>query len=133
MGGHSRIKRLEKGGWHNQLSILVGPVKAKKVLQLKHLPICFPPPMAKKSWIEKEKRKLATVKKYAVIRAELKAKKDYIALSQLPRNASPTRVTNRCASSGRRHGFIRRFNLSRLAFREAALHGLIPGVTKSSW
>lgn len=89
--------------------------------------------MAKKSWIEKEKRKLATVKKYAALRAELKAKKDYVALSQLPRNASPTRVTNRCLSSGRRHGFIRRFKLSRLAFREAALNGLIPGVTKSSW
>jgi small subunit ribosomal protein S14 len=89
--------------------------------------------MAKKSWIEREKRKAATVSKYAAIRAELKAKKDYIGLSQLPRNASPTRMTNRCQTSGRRRAFIRRFKLSRIAFRELATQGLIPGVTKSSW
>jgi len=51
--------------------------------------------MAKTSWIEREKRKAATVQKYAALRAELKAKKDYIGLTQLPRNASPTRMTNR--------------------------------------
>ena len=89
--------------------------------------------MAKKSWIEKEKRKRATVEKYAVLRASLKAAKDYVGLSQLPRNASPTRVTNRCQASGRRRAFIRRFKLSRIAFRELALQGMIPGVTKSSW
>lgn len=89
--------------------------------------------MAKTSWIEKEKRKRATVAKYAAKRAELKAKKDYIGLSQLPRNASPTRLVNRCQASGRRRGFIGRFKLSRIAFRELALNGLIPGVTKSSW
>jgi small subunit ribosomal protein S14 len=89
--------------------------------------------MAKTSWIEREKRKLATVRKYAAVRAELKAKKDYVGLTQLPRNASPTRVTNRCQTSGRRRSFIRRFKLSRIAFRELATQGLIPGVTKSSW
>jgi small subunit ribosomal protein S14 len=89
--------------------------------------------MAKTSWIQREKRKLATVQKYAAIRAELKAKKDYVGLTQLPRNASPTRVTNRCQTSGRRRSFIRRFKLSRIAFRELATQGLIPGVTKSSW
>jgi small subunit ribosomal protein S14 len=89
--------------------------------------------MAKSSWIEREKRKSATVRKYAAIRAELKAKKDYIGLSQLPRNASPSRLTNRCQTSGRRRSFIRRFKLSRIAFRELATQGLIPGVTKSSW
>ena len=89
--------------------------------------------MAKKSWIEREKRKLATVHKYAAIRAELKAKKDYVGLTQLPRNASPTRMTNRCQTSGRRRSFIRRFKLSRIAFRELAVQGMIPGVTKSSW
>ena len=89
--------------------------------------------MAKTSWIEREKRKRATVAKYASLRAELKAKKDYVALSQLPRNASPSRLTNRCQASGRRRGFIGRFKLSRIAFRELALNGLIPGVTKSSW
>lgn len=89
--------------------------------------------MAKTSWIEKEKRKRATVAKYAALRAELKAKKDYVGLSQLPRDASPTRLVNRCQASGRRRGFIGRFKLSRIAFRELALNGLIPGVTKSSW
>jgi small subunit ribosomal protein S14 len=89
--------------------------------------------MAKTSWIERNKRKKATVDKYAALRAELKARKDYVGLSQLPRDASPTRLVNRCQSSGRRRGFIRRFKLSRLAFRELALSGMIPGVTKSSW
>jgi small subunit ribosomal protein S14 len=89
--------------------------------------------MAKKSWIEREKRKLATVQKFAAVRAELKAKKDYIGLQQLPRNASPSRMTNRCQTSGRRRSFIRRFKLSRIAFRELATQGMIPGVTKSSW
>ena len=73
------------------------------------------------------------VAKYAALRAELKAKGDYIGLSLLPRNSSPVRLVNRCQTSGRRHGFIRRFKLSRIAFRELALQGLIPGVTKSSW
>lgn len=89
--------------------------------------------MAKTSWIERNKRKQATVDKYAALRAELKAKKDYVGLTQLPRDASPTRLVNRCKSSGRRRGYIRRFQLSRLAFRELALSGMIPGVTKSSW
>ena len=89
--------------------------------------------MAKKSWLERNKKKIETVKKYAALRAELKAKGDYAGLSKLPRNASPTRVVNRCAMSGRRHGYLRKFNCSRLTFREAALNGLIPGVTKASW
>jgi small subunit ribosomal protein S14 len=89
--------------------------------------------MAKKSWIERNARKQATVDKYAALRAELKAKKDYVGISQLPRDASPVRLVNRCQSSGRRRGYIRRFKLSRLAFRQFALSGLIPGVTKSSW
>ena len=89
--------------------------------------------MAKKSWLERNKKKAATVKKFAALRAELKAKGDYAALSQLPRNASPTRVVNRCLASGRRHGYLRKFGCSRMTFREGALNGLIPGVTKSSW
>jgi small subunit ribosomal protein S14 len=89
--------------------------------------------MAKKSWIERNKRKLKTVEKYAALRAELKAKGDYERLSQLPRDASPTRLVNRCQASGRRRAFIRRFRLSRLAFRELAANGMIPGVTKASW
>jgi small subunit ribosomal protein S14 len=89
--------------------------------------------MAKKSWFERNKRKAATVKKYAALRAELKAKQDYAGMAKLPRDASPTRLVNRCAISGRRHAFIRKFGVSRLTFREAALNGLIPGVTKASW
>jgi small subunit ribosomal protein S14 len=89
--------------------------------------------MAKKAWMERNKRKAGTVKKYAALRAELKAKRDYIGLAKLPRDASPTRLVNRCASSGRRHGYLRKFNVSRLTFREAALNGLIPGVVKASW
>jgi small subunit ribosomal protein S14 len=89
--------------------------------------------MAKKSWMEREKRKRAVVQKYAALRAELKAKGDYAGLAKLPRSASPVRITNRCLISGRRHGYLRKFACSRLVFREAALSGLIPGVTKASW
>lgn len=89
--------------------------------------------MAKTSWLERNKRKQATVKKFAARRSLLKAKKDYVGLSKLPRNASPVRVVNRCAVTGRRHGFIRKFGVSRLTFRELALSGMIPGVTKASW
>ena len=89
--------------------------------------------MAKKSWMERNKKKSETVKKFAAIRAELKAKKDYVGLTKLPKNASPTRVVNRCSFSGRRRGYLRKFGCSRLTFREAALNGLIPGVVKASW
>ena len=89
--------------------------------------------MAKKSWLERNKKKSATVKKFAALRAELKAKGDYAGLSNLPRNASPCRVVNRCSMSGRRHGYLRKFGCSRMTFREGALQGLIPGVTKASW
>lgn len=89
--------------------------------------------MAKKAWLERNKKKSDTVKKYAALRAELKARKDYVGLTKLPKNASPTRVVNRCSMSGRRHGYLRKFACSRLTFREAALNGLIPGVTKASW
>jgi small subunit ribosomal protein S14 len=105
----------------------------KTDLQTPSLPLDSTLLMAKMSWINRNERKRATVKKYAALRAELKAKKDYAGLAQLPRDASPTRVVNRCEVSGRRRGFIRRFKVSRLTFRELASQGLIPGVTKSSW
>ncbi|MBM3876202.1 MAG: 30S ribosomal protein S14 [Verrucomicrobia bacterium] len=89
--------------------------------------------MAKKAWIERNKRKLATVKKYAAVRAELKAKGDYAGLAKLPKDASPIRLTNRCSVTGRRRSFMRKFGVSRLTFRELALNGLLPGVTKASW
>jgi small subunit ribosomal protein S14 len=89
--------------------------------------------MAKKAWLERNKRKTETVKKFAAKRAELKAKRDYAGLAKLPRDASPTRIVNRCSFSGRRRGYLRKFGCSRLTFREAALNGLIPGITKASW
>ena len=89
--------------------------------------------MAKKCWIERNKRKQKTVKKYADVRRKLKDEKDYVGLSMLPRDASPTRVVNRCEVTGRRRAFLRRSQLSRITFREMASAGLIPGVTKSSW
>jgi small subunit ribosomal protein S14 len=76
--------------------------------------------MAKTCWIERNKRKQKTVDKYAKLRAELKAKGDYMGLTLLPRDASPTRLVNRCRVSGRRRAFIRRFEMSRLTFREMA-------------
>ena len=89
--------------------------------------------MAKTSWLEKEKRRVATVAKYAVKRAELKAAGDYIGLSLLPRDASPVRLSNRCMATRRKRAYIGRFKLSRITFRELASNGYIPGVTKSSW
>lgn len=73
------------------------------------------------------------MRKYAALRAELKAKGDYQALAKLPRDASPVRVVNRCEISGRRRGYVRKFACSRLVLREAALDGTIPGVHKASW
>lgn len=89
--------------------------------------------MAKKSWLERNKKRQAVVAKFAARRAELKAKGDYIGLAKLPKNASPVRLVNRCSLSGRRRGFIRKYGVSRLTFREAAMAGLIPGVIKASW
>ncbi len=89
--------------------------------------------MAKKSWIAREKKKRATVAKYAERRAAMKKAGDYEGLQKLPRNASPVRLHNRCPLSGRSRGFIRRFGLARIIFREMAHDGLIPGVRKSSW
>jgi len=89
--------------------------------------------MAKKAWLERNKKKAAVVKKYAELRAKLKKEGNYAALTKLPKNASPVRLVNRCSMSGRRHAFIRKFGCSRLTFRELALSGQIPGVTKASW
>lgn len=89
--------------------------------------------MAKTCWIEREKKKGLVVAKYAALRAELKKKGDYLALSQLPRNASPGRLSRRCNATGRKRAYIGRFQMSRISFRELASNGFIPGVTKSSW
>ncbi|WP_166000214.1 30S ribosomal protein S14 [Bacillus sp. Cs-700] len=89
--------------------------------------------MAKKSKVVKEQKRQETVLKYAELRQDLKAKGDYEALRKLPRDSSPTRLNNRCEVTGRPKGYLRKFKMSRIAFREYAHKGQIPGVKKSSW
>ena len=101
--------------------------------------------MAKLSLIERENKRAKTVEKYAAKRAELKAiiadqsrsdEERYEArlkLQALPRNASPIRQRNRCASTGRPRGTLRKFGLARSKIREIAFRGEIPGLTKASW
>jgi len=89
--------------------------------------------MAKKSMLARDAKRDKMIAKYAAKRAELKAMGDLEGLAKLPRNSSPSRHTNRCAETGRPRGYMRQFGLSRIAFREHASRGEIPGVTKSSW
>lgn len=101
--------------------------------------------MAKKSCIIKNEKRKEVVKRHAQQRANLKevirnpgsSLEDRMeaqrGLQALPRNASPSRVRNRCLISGRTRGFLRRFGMSRIEFRLLALRGDIPGVRKSSW
>ncbi|GBD45082.1 30S ribosomal protein S14 [bacterium HR40] len=101
--------------------------------------------MAKKSAIEKNKRRRQLVEKYAAKRAALKAivmdrARDpeerfeaTLKLAELPRNSAKVRVRNRCMLTGRPRGYYRRFGLSRIALRELASEGKLPGVTKASW
>lgn len=89
--------------------------------------------MAKKSKVVKDKKQQKMVAHYAELRKELKEKGDYAALSRLPKDSSPTRLKNRCELTGRPRGYMRKFNMSRIAFRELAHKGQIPGVKKASW
>jgi small subunit ribosomal protein S14 len=101
--------------------------------------------MAKKSSIEKNNRRMRLSKRYAAKRAALKARaKDLsltaeerftarLRLAEMPRNGSPVRVRLRCALTGRPRGNYRKFGLSRIALRNLASSGQIPGVVKSSW
>lgn len=89
--------------------------------------------MAKKSQIAREAKRRRMVAQYAAKRRRLKDEGKWEALQRIPRNASPVRLRNRCALTGRSRGFIRKFGLSRIKFREMALEGKIPGVRKSSW
>lgn len=101
--------------------------------------------MAKKSKIQHNLTRIRLIEKYAAKRQALKAimkdpdvsDEDFYAaqkkLTKLPRNSSPIRSRNRCNVTGRPRGYIRKFGLSRLTFRELALDGKIPGITKSSW
>ena len=101
--------------------------------------------MAKKSMVERERKRLKTVERYARKRAQLKAviaspqssdeerRAAQVKLQALPRDASPVRLRNRCSISGRPHGYYRKFGLARNKLREAAMKGEIPGLTKASW
>lgn len=101
--------------------------------------------MAKLSSINKNERRKKLVKKYAGTYARLKAKANdksldetermiaRLKLAEVPRNGNPTRVRNRCETTGRPRGYYRKFRLCRIELRDLANKGLIPGVTKSSW
>ncbi|MGH7237666.1 MAG: 30S ribosomal protein S14 [Candidatus Saccharimonadales bacterium] len=89
--------------------------------------------MAKKSIVARDLKRQKMIEKYADKRRELKELGDLEGLAKLPRNSSPTRWKNRCFETGRPHGYMRQFGLSRISFREHASKGEIPGVTKSSW
>ena len=101
--------------------------------------------MAKKSMIAREVKRIKTVAKFSEKRASLKAivndtnassEERYeasIKLQKLPRNSSPSRVVRRCQITGRPHAVYRKFGLSRIKLREAAMRGDIPGLVKSSW
>lgn len=89
--------------------------------------------MAKKSIIARQKKRERMVAKYAELRKTLKEEGRYDELDKLPRNASPVRLKNRCQLTGRPRGYVRKFGISRVALRELASYGKIPGVTKSSW
>lgn len=89
--------------------------------------------MSRKSIVARQAKRERMVAKFAEKRAALKAAGDYAALDQLPKNASPVRLKNRCQLTGRPKGYMRYFGISRLMFRDMALNGLIPGVKKASW
>jgi small subunit ribosomal protein S14 len=89
--------------------------------------------MAKKSLIAREKKRERLVKKYAELRTQLKAEGRWEELDELPRNSNPIRLHNRCKLTGRPKGYMRYFGLCRVKFRDMALQGKIPGVTKASW
>jgi small subunit ribosomal protein S14 len=101
--------------------------------------------MAKKSMVERQSKRLKTVQRYAAKRAEYRRvlrdpnaspeQKEFAQtkLQALPRDASPCRLRNRCAISGRPQGYYRKFGLARNKLREATMRGEIPGLSKASW
>ena len=89
--------------------------------------------MAKKSVEARQRNREVMSAKFAEKRATLKAAGDYKGLDLLPKNSSPVRLRNRCQLTGRPRGYMRHFALSRNMFRDMALAGKIPGVTKASW
>lgn len=89
--------------------------------------------MARKSLIAREVKRKKMVAKYAELRKQLKAEGNWDELDKLPRNSNPIRLHNRCRLTGRPKGYMRKFGLCRVKFREMALNGKIPGITKASW
>lgn len=89
--------------------------------------------MAKKSVIAREKKRQRLVAKYAELRKRLKETGNYDELDKLPRNSNPIRLHNRCLLTGRPKGYMRKFGICRVKFREMALYSKIPGITKASW
>ena len=101
--------------------------------------------MAKTSMIERDKKRRRLAKKFAYRRARLKeiasdhslpAEERFAArlkLAEIPRNASPTRIHNRCDLTGRPRGYYRKLRMSRIALRDLASNGMVPGMVKSSW
>ncbi|MCK5104051.1 MAG: 30S ribosomal protein S14 [Cyclobacteriaceae bacterium] len=89
--------------------------------------------MARESLKARERKRERLVAKYAEKRAALKAAGDYEGLDKLPKNSSAVRLHNRCKLTGRPKGYMRRFGISRVTFREMANDGKIPGIRKASW
>lgn len=89
--------------------------------------------MAREAVKARERKREKLVERYADKRAALKAAGDYEGLDKLPRNSSRVRLHNRCKLTGRPKGYMRKFGISRVTFREMASEGKIPGITKSSW
>lgn len=89
--------------------------------------------MARKAVIARERKRERLVAKYADLRQQLKAEGRYDELDKLPKNSSKVRLHNRCQLTGRPKGYMRQFGISRVTFREMALAGKIPGITKASW
>ena len=89
--------------------------------------------MARKSLIARERKRVRMVAKYAERRKQLKKEGKWDELDKLPRNSNPIRLHNRCQLTGRPKGYMRRFGICRNIFRDLALDGQIPGLTKASW
>lgn len=89
--------------------------------------------MARKSVIAREVKRAKMAAKYAKLREQLKKEGRWEELDKLPRNSNPIRLHNRCKLTGRPKGYMRQFGICRVKFREMALEGKIPGVTKASW
>ena len=89
--------------------------------------------MAKKSVIARQKKREKLVARYAELREQLKKEGNWEELDKLPRNSNPIRLKNRCQLTGRPKGYMRKFGINRVTFRQMALDGKIPGITKASW